>query len=395
VNAVAIKALAVSLTISAITAPEAANAANLRLEDRPASGWTQTLNVRLTHGRLGLPADASSRRLARAALARHAGRLGLRRSLRGLRFTRSLRLPSGPASAAPLRSLRFRQTLGGVRVVWSKIDVAVTPRGVSSITATVVPIAPGVPARGHRIGRSRALRIAGRHVRGNEQTLSPQLVAYAGKPTTRAAKRRAARLAYVVEATPARHLGDHSSTPLCVVIDAHSGKVIATWRGHAARRDQKQGRAVAQTTAAAQREEPITTIIIYDAEGASVGTSAPGRRVGGWVTFGDPFVRANWSDVDRTFSSVLGMLNFNMRNVVMHMCFTRFFCSRNGTRDGTWEPFLATGNAGTSGAVFLGPSRVAFSPLTGRTDDIVAHELGHLMDYVYSDDRVTDNPQTR
>jgi hypothetical protein len=119
----------------------------------------------------------------------------------GLRFIRSLRLPSGPAGAAPLRSLRYRQTLGGLCVVWSKVDVAVTPRGVSSITATIVPVARGIPAGGRRIDRSRALGIARRHVRGDERTLSPQLVAYAGKPTVRAAKKRAARHAYVVEAT--------------------------------------------------------------------------------------------------------------------------------------------------------------------------------------------------
>jgi hypothetical protein len=392
-----------ALVIGLAPAPAAGDAGDVsapppRSEVRPAAGWTRTLNGHLTPRRLDLPADASPRRLARAALKRHARQLGLPPSLSGVRFTRALHLPVGPAGASTLRSLRFQQTVGGVRVVWSKLDVAVTRRGVSSITATVVPVTGDRLRRGRRVSRVRALRIARHHVRGPERALRPQLVAYAGTPTTRKTRRRAPRLAYVVEALPARVRGERSPTPLCVVIDAQTGKVIATWKGHAARPARWWSATAAPATASGQREDPITTIIVYDAQGASLGTAGPGERRGGWVTFGDPFVRANWSDVsDRTFSSDLGVLNFNVRNVVVHMCFTRYFCSRNGLRDGTWEPFLATGNARDTGggAIFLAPSRVAFSPRTGRGDDIVAHELGHLMDYVYGDDRTVDTDQTQ
>src|SRR5580765_5235361 len=58
--------------------------------------WTRTLQLRLTPQRLGLPAHASARRLARAALHRSARRLGLSRPLADVRLVRDLHTPPGP-----------------------------------------------------------------------------------------------------------------------------------------------------------------------------------------------------------------------------------------------------------------------------------------------------------
>jgi hypothetical protein len=395
--------LKTTLAIAALAAgaaaaiPDASGATAPQLKDRADAGWTRTLDVDLTPRRLNLPADVAPRRLARAALKRHAPRLGLKPSLNGVRVARELRLPAGPEGAAPLRSLRFQQTIGGVRVVWSKLDVAVTRRGVSSITATVVPITRDRPRRGRRVSPARALRIARDRVRGPERTLSPQLVAYAGKPTTRKTRPHAPRLAYVVEALPDRELEKHSPTPLCVVIAADSGKVIATWKGHVARTQRPRSVTAAQ---AGPGDFSVPAILTYDAHGASLGTGGRGELHQGWRTKGDPFVLANWPSSDHrtftdTFNPDLDALNSNMGRVVKHMCFTRFFCSRDGLRDGTWEPLLATGNARDTGGggIFILPSRVVFSARSGRADDFVAHELGHQMDYFYSDDRVNDTDQ--
>jgi hypothetical protein len=53
-----------------------------------------------------------------------------------------------------LRQLRFQQTAGGLRVLWSQIDVAIVGGRVSSIDATVVPVADRAPAGKRRMGFS-------------------------------------------------------------------------------------------------------------------------------------------------------------------------------------------------------------------------------------------------
>ncbi len=58
------------------------------VEARGTDSWTRTVQLRLSARQLGLPASTSPRRLARAALSRSAGRLGLPRSLWGLRLER-------------------------------------------------------------------------------------------------------------------------------------------------------------------------------------------------------------------------------------------------------------------------------------------------------------------
>ena len=140
-----------------------------RVEDavaRPTNGWTRTFALRLSAQELGLPDSSPARRLARAALSRSAGRLGLPRSLAGVALKHDLRVPPGPARGLALHNLRFQQTSGGRRVLWSQIEVLVAGREATSITATVVPVKPGRPAAGAQISRRRALAIAHRAVAG-------------------------------------------------------------------------------------------------------------------------------------------------------------------------------------------------------------------------------------
>lgn len=144
--------------------------------------WTRTLQLRLTPQRLGLPAHASARRMASAALRRSARRLGLPRLLAGVRLVRDLHTPSGPAEGVALDNLRFEQTSRGRRVIWSQLDVLVAGGVVRSINATVLPIKRGRPAARAKVTRRRALAIARHAVPGREATGAPQLVTYAGTP---------------------------------------------------------------------------------------------------------------------------------------------------------------------------------------------------------------------
>lgn len=109
--------------------PDAAAGAGAPLPVTPRLIEREALLARLADswregGRLLLPASTSARRLARAALRRSAGRLGLpaRWRVSGLSvISANRRSPPGPA----LHSLRFAQTVHGQRVLWSQIDVLV------------------------------------------------------------------------------------------------------------------------------------------------------------------------------------------------------------------------------------------------------------------------------
>jgi hypothetical protein len=113
----------------------AAPAAAADDKDRAARDpWGTSVQVDLGARQLALGQGAPDRALARAAVVRSAKKLRL--SAHGglrLAFTAN---PSGRVEGArPVNRLRFRQTLGGLRVLWSDIDVAVGGDRVSSISA--------------------------------------------------------------------------------------------------------------------------------------------------------------------------------------------------------------------------------------------------------------------
>jgi Zn-dependent metalloprotease len=381
------------------------------------SAWTRTLNVDLSARDLGLPVGASARRLARAALAREAGRLGLPRSLRGVRVVRTQHVPRAAGGAGELDLLRFQQTAGGLRVVWSQVDVTVAAGRVSAITATVVPVTGKRLAGKRRVSRERALGIARRAVSGPEQALQPLRVAYAGKPTSKGdARSRIPRLAWVVETTAASELDAEVPTSLCIVIDAETGKVIGRWAGMAARPDRgPQARGAdasgssrpaprGATVRAAQANPTQFMLDVFD------GTT----DYSSFVIDGDPHDGANWPQFNKpcvrrsaprpcvnffvSRSAALDALGANAENVARTICSVRNYCGRlRGLQgdSGFYAPWLVTGNADRSRALIsnLTVQIASGHEMYGNGDprlpfnDVVAHEFGHVMDWVYAGDR--------
>jgi hypothetical protein len=231
-------ALALTGSVASLTVLGAGSTPAPAQEPGEGDRWTRQLAFDLSASDLGLRADAPARTLARAGLERSARRLGLPRSLRGLRPAGVRHVARGPNGARELDLLRFHQTVRGTRVLWSQIDVAIAAGRVSSISATVVPATGERLAGKRRVSRERAVRIAGRAVGGSQRALQPLPVAYAGKPTVRrSARLRTPRRAWVVEATPAAALDAEVPVPVCIVIDAETGRVIARWSGIADRPD--------------------------------------------------------------------------------------------------------------------------------------------------------------
>jgi hypothetical protein len=379
--------IVVALMVLALTV-----AAGARTSDAHARGkesWTRTLSLHVSPRQLGLPATTSARRLARAALGRSAGRLGLPKSLAGVRLVRDLRGPAGPAGGRKLHTLRFAQTSGGRPVLWSQIDVLVGGDVVRSINATIVPVGRGRPAAKQRVSSLRALAIAHRVVAGGETARAPRLVAYAGNP----GRGRAPRLAYVIETLPTGATRTESPTGVCVVVDARTGRVLTKWNGHAARAP-KTGLAAS----AGAREARVTReriILLRDARVPSVDPPVFGLQIGSpyasWAATGNSFLLANWDAAPFKFTLAgpvqpgLETAVRNTKDVLVHMCFTRAFCSRDGRSDGTWEQTNVTGNTTGGDSFYIAfQQRVYISPDSGYQNDVIAHELGHHIAFISS-----------
>ena len=386
--------VAVVVALAAVAAVRAGDA-----DARGTESWTRTVQLRLSPKQLGLPASTSPRRLARAALSRSAGRLRLPRSLAGVRLERDQRAPAGSAVGVKLHSLRFQQTSGGRRVLWSQIDVLVSGREVGLIRATAVPVKPGRPARRAKISRRQALAIARRAVRGNEQAHAPQLITYAGNP----ARGRPPRLAYVIETLPRRALRAETPAGLCVVVDARTGSVLTTWHGHAARPPRRTlTRSASAHPARVRRAIMIPGVrrgpVIALNDGRAPTSDPPvfglqkGGPYGSWRAILPQSSLANW-DTSPTLASTnvfqpsLDAAIRNTRNVVVHMCFTRDFCSRNGVRDDRWKPLQVTGAADLDDTAYFGfLQRVFLLEKASYQNDVIAHELGHHIDFIRSAD---------
>jgi hypothetical protein len=213
-------------TLALLTAPGRASAAGAK-----AGSWTRLLDRPISAKQFGLPVSTPASGLARAALRRSAKRLRLRGSVRGLQLVSSERGPQLPG-ARDLRTLRFRQTVGRLRVLYSQIDVAVVDDSVTSISATVVPLKSARLRGSRRVSAREARAIARRRIAGPDSALPAQAIAYAGTPD----EPRVPRRAWVVQVTPDDQPTDaDSDLNLCVVMDARTGKVLDVWKGVAAR----------------------------------------------------------------------------------------------------------------------------------------------------------------
>jgi len=376
---------------SQFVAPGSAQAA-----DRSSAGeWTHRLELSLSPGELGLPAGAPARELARAALERKAGRLGLPKSLRGLRVAREQHVAPGSDGAAEVDPLRFQQTVHGARVLWSQIDVMIAAGYVSSITATVVPVTGKRLAGKRKLSRKRALRIARNAVKGPDDALSPLRVAYAGQPTTRQKHSRTPRPAWVVEVTPAGALDEEVPTPLCVVVDAKTGEVVARWSGIADRPDRGQdsGDALASVRGSAQSSATTPVLDVYDGAGGTQGAPHYAR----FSPTGDPHVGANWPSLDeaqffRPRRAELDTLAFNAANVARTICTVRDYCGHRGRFPGVLPWQVAGDVPGSTSSANLSRLIVSISENDvvsfNGFNDVVAHEMGHVRDWVTAGDRI-------
>jgi Thermolysin metallopeptidase, alpha-helical domain len=380
----------------------------------PSSGWTRALQPGLARRDVGLSASASDIAFARRVLARKAGALGLHNSR--LRLDRRLRLPAEQGGAT-IRELRFQQTAGPLRLVWSQVDVSIVNGKVSSIMATVVPARPRLAKTERRVDRKRALRIAKRAVNGRDRALAPLAAAYAGTPTTRRrAERRPARRVWVVEVQRRDRSRDIQAN-LCIAVDAATGKVIGRWPGMADRPDRgpnARGRTLGAPPDSGARRDPRDNasyvLMVKDGTLDPDPIDAPPYAV--FVTADDPRVSSNWPFyIDARLPSAdpgtvsMDAATANTANVARTICVVRGWCGGEGAfqPDAIFvKPWLVVAN--TTGAarasradratldVRLGSQSIA----RGNGDpnvpanDIVAHEFGHVMDWVYAGDRSAD-----
>lgn len=423
------------LCLAALGVIGASAAAQAQSPDYPrpqesAGSWTRMLAVDLTARELGLPAGSSAPRLARAALERNARRLGLRDSLASLRLEGRLRLPAADGARA-LEQLRFQQSAGPLRVVWSQIDVMVAAGRVGSISATVVPVEAGPAAGERRVSRKRALAIALQAVPGAEKALRPLPAAYAGAPSTeRAGEPRLARRVWVVEVQPAsgseEGVEEGNPTDLCIVVDAETGKVIGRWPGMADRPDSgpdARGAGSDPLNGAAAlrdpRDGPASVLNVFNGTDGTNDFSDPQFHYANFTTTGATRVSANWpsyqqarrpgaTPTDATEAIAMEAISANAANVARTICVVRGYCGSTGGfqpgADSFLLPWSVIGNVpGTRSSVSPFSFNVSISQddvMRGNGDpnvpanDVVAHEFGHLMDYVYAGDRFVGPDRT-
>jgi hypothetical protein len=352
--------------------------------------WSRSVERPIHAEQLGLPAGASPRRLGAAAIRRSARLLAGGRRLGDVRFDREVLRGDRRASAKPMRGLRFQQSLGGLRVLWSELDVTVTGDTVQSINATVVPLRSRRLTGQRRVDVRRARTIARRAVADPGVVRRPELVAYAGEP----GKPRAPRRAYVVEVYEAAPQDPHSETAWCVVVDAEAGRVLQKWRGFAARpptpaddaRQRSNGVARHEARAAATK---IVLLQYVDAGGQDVIVSPNYRDV--W-TDRTPFSFSGWHPLAyfRTFDTFGSVTDTALKpighvySVARYVCIYQEFCGRDSGRDGSYNRHFVTANwGGDSYAKYQhSTERIFLSRAVGDNDDMraIAHEFGHQID---------------
>jgi hypothetical protein len=370
-----------------------------------ASGnWTHRLTVDLSARDLGLPAGTGPSRLAGEALQRLAPRLGLPRSLAGIRVEENQPLGGGTAR------LRFQQTAHGRRIVWSQIDVMISKGRVRSVNATVVPVKAGRLAGRQRISAKRAIAIARSAVPGPENARRPELIAYAGTPATRASHSRVPQLAYVIEALPESRaraslrsqLGGESPTPVCLIVDARTGRVLTTWDGIADLPPVPAPVSSPPPASVAPPPPPPGSTTLAEIWDNSVQPAALYGRID---TTADPFDSTSWITTGtrakatvsyfKARTLTMDALVDNVLEVGKYLCTIDHYCGRYGSRVYGYAPWRVFG---------AGPTRSETSPITfdvfinlgditpevpndAERNDFVAHEFGHVMDWVYAGDR--------
>ncbi len=336
------------------------------------SRWSVRADGPISAQQLGLPAGAARPTLARKAIKASAGELGLSGERMG-------RLEAGPSmGASDVRAMRFRQSVGGLRVLWSQLNVVVAGDSVSGIMGTVVPVR-GELRGSVRLGFARARGIARRRIAGADSARRPELVAYAGEP----GKPRALRRAYVVEVLPDRTApGDDSPIGWCVVVDAATGKVLKVWRGSAASSATRpRARAGQSSTVLAQyadaKGSASTVLPNHGYDLRTNGNPYDYDQGGGILTsFGTPTSLAAGSPPFRTAIDV-------STEVARFFCMTpRKYCGRDGGgRPHGYARHFFTINWGGGTAMYKPSQERIYIPKSdSRNWETAAHELGHSID---------------
>ena len=342
----------------------------------PDDMWSRSIDRPITAAQLDLPADASPKTLAHAAIRRTARRLAGGGRLGAVGFA-GQPLPPRPGDTPRLHGLRYRQQIGGLRVLYSQLDVTVGDGRVSSIAGTVVPLERGRLAGERRIGARRARAIARRAVAGPDSARRAEPVAYAGEP----AKPRRPRRAYVVEVAPPLRSGDDSPSAICIVVDATTGKVLKRWRGFAARPIGRRPSARAAAT-------KTVLIQIVDAKGTAAAVTPNYRDV---YTMGDPRKYGTDSplqvDTFGTLSPPFFTANSWINGVTGFFCLTRQYCGRDSGLDGSYNRHFYTVNSGGGDSRYVhSQERIYIDSSSGTEPQTIAHEQGHSIDFHFLDD---------
>ncbi len=222
--------------------------------------WLVTAPETITAAQAGVPAGASAPQLARAAIHRSGGPLKLGRH-GGLRLVADRRAPTA-GNDGSVRQLRFVQTVGGLRVLWSHLSTDVAGDEVRGISGTSVRLPSGRLLGRRALTPAAATRIARRALAGSEHALPAEPVAFAGSP----AKPRAPRRAYIVQLRRDRQVDDENPVTVCVVVDATSGKVLDEWEGQAAKALEDKGDQPGRARAAAAQDVLLQAV---DARGTN------------------------------------------------------------------------------------------------------------------------------
>lgn len=205
-------------------------------------------------------------------------------------------------------------------------------------------------------------------------------------------------------------------TGICVVLDARTGRVLTTWRGTAARPPERASARSARARAPRAQNARLLieqTIALNDADVTPAPALQFGHQVGrgytSWAAHGSAFTLANWDAgparirLPNVFKPELDAAIRNVKDVVVHMCFTRAFCSSSGVRDDLWDFFKVTGNSNElkDGRFAVGSfylpilRRVFLDPLGGYQNDTIAHELGHHIDHIAAADDLQGNQEQK
>jgi hypothetical protein len=398
------RSFAAAVVSAAVLTPAVATAADD--PPPPKSPWSFQIDTSLSKRKLGLPSDASRAQLARAAVKRSASRIGVPAGRLG-----TLQAVADPGAGG---GVSLRQSLGGLRVVFSQLHVAVRDGAAHGIGGTVMPLrSDRLPGRA-RIGAGRARAIARKHVAGPDSSTSARLVAFAGEP----GHPRAPRRAYVVAVDPVPDASstEDSPTPVCVVVDAATGKVLDTWKGTIVLGDsERRARTTGPVAGAAQSSQ--TVLAQYeDAKGRTsdstsaftsnvwdLTVNAPvgvfGNHYDNNAFFnrqGNPTDLATFIDSVPHTNGTVGNRAYRFREAIdLSTDAARFFCTdsrfawcgRNGQRDFGLGPgyrrwfFTINWTSPTSQSLFS-QQRIYIARGPQSIDpETPAHEIGHIVDF--------------